>query len=103
MAGAAKVTTDHKQIKKWVEERGGHPATVKGTGDGDVGLLRIDFEDGEPDTRLEPISWDDFFEKFEEKHLAFLYQESKEGKKSRFNKLVSRETVEKDEENETRH
>ena len=27
----AKVTTDHKEIRKWVEERGGHPARVKGT------------------------------------------------------------------------
>ena len=34
----AKVTTDHDEIREWVEERGGHPAKVKGTE-----LLRIDY------------------------------------------------------------
>lgn len=91
--GSSKVTTDHNEIKKWVEERGGHPASVKGTGNGDAGLLRIDFDEGEPDTKLEPISWEEFFEKFEEKDLAFLYQEAKGGKTSRFNKLISRESA----------
>jgi hypothetical protein len=33
-------TTD--QIKRWVEERGGKPATVKGT-EKEAGVLRIDF------------------------------------------------------------
>jgi hypothetical protein len=32
MAGAAKVTTDHDFIRKWVEERGGKPAAVKQSG-----------------------------------------------------------------------
>ncbi|MGH9970628.1 MAG: hypothetical protein ACREBG_22955 [Pyrinomonadaceae bacterium] len=27
----SKVTTDHEDIRQWVEERGGHPARVKGT------------------------------------------------------------------------
>ena len=40
----AKTTTDHTKIKKWVEDRGGHPARVRGTGDKDGGgLLRIDY------------------------------------------------------------
>lgn len=44
MAGESKTTTDHKKIKAWVEERGGFPATVKGTGGkDDAGVLRIDF------------------------------------------------------------
>ena len=94
MASSAITTTDHKQIKKWVEARGGHPAHVKGTGDKDPGLLRIDFDFGEPDTSLERISWEDFFEKFDKSDLAFLYQESKEGNESRFNKLVSRKSAE---------
>ncbi len=94
MPHAAKTTTNHKEIRKWVEERGGHPARVKGTGNGDAGLLRIDFDQGEPDTKLEKISWEDFFEKFDKSDLAFLYQESKSGKESRFNKLVSRKNAE---------
>jgi hypothetical protein len=84
-------TTDHDKIKKWVEERGGRPATVKATEeDGHAGLLRIDF--GPKDDRLEEISWDEFFKKFDEAGLAFLYQDkTKDGKISRFHKFVSRD------------
>jgi hypothetical protein len=89
----AKKTTDHNVIRKWVEERGGSPATVKGTGTkGEhAGLLRIDFPGYSGEGSLEKISWEEFFEKFEESRLAFLYQEDAHGKVSRFNKLVSRE------------
>ena len=82
-------TTDHDTIREWVEARGGKPARVQATGQGDEGVLRIEFDDSED--KLEPISWDDFFEAFEENGLAFLYQEeTKGGSESRFNKLVSR-------------
>ncbi len=92
MAGQSKTTTDHEEIRKWVEDRGGHPASVKNTKEGDdPGMLRIDFPGYSGEGRLEPISWDEFFEKFDEKKLAFLYQdEMKSGKESRFWKLVSR-------------
>jgi len=30
----SKITTDHDEIRRWVEKRGGHPAKVKGTGRG---------------------------------------------------------------------
>ncbi|GIV97881.1 MAG: hypothetical protein KatS3mg057_2538 [Herpetosiphonaceae bacterium] len=95
MAGESKVTTDHNQIRKWVEERGGKPATVKGTGDkGEPGVLRINFPGYGDEESLREISWEDFFEKFEEKQLAFLYQEElKSGQESRFFKFVSRETA----------
>lgn len=84
----AETTTDHDFIRKWVEERGGRPARVKGRGPG--GILRIDF--AEPDESLEPISWDEFFKVFEENHLAFLHQDkTSDGKISRFNKFVERE------------
>lgn len=80
-------TTDHKQIRNWIEERGGHPARVKTSGEG--GILRVDF--GEPEESLEEIDWDDFFSVFDENKLAFLYQEETgSGKTSRFNKFVSR-------------
>jgi hypothetical protein len=84
-------TTAHDAIRKWAEERGGRPATVKGTesGDEDAGILRIDFQD--PDDRLEEISWDEWFDKFDEANLAFLYQdEKKDGETSTFFKLVKR-------------
>ncbi|MDQ3890665.1 MAG: hypothetical protein M3312_08990, partial [Actinomycetota bacterium] len=67
MAGESKTTTDHDEIRRWVEERGGRPASVKGTGDGDdAGILRIDFPGVGDETSLEEIGWDEFFEKFEE-------------------------------------
>lgn len=89
----AKTTTDHDTIRKWVEKRDGHPATVKGTAGGDdAGLLRIDYPGYSGEESLEKISWEDFFAKFEEAELAFLYQEkTDDGQLSRFSKFVSRD------------
>ena len=75
-------TRNYDEIRKWAESRNGRPAQVKGTG----GLLRIDFEEAEPDEGLEEITWDEFFEKFDEKKLTFLHGTEKD---SRFNKLVN--------------
>jgi hypothetical protein len=90
----AKVTTDHAQIRRWVEARHGVPVHVHGTGaSDDVGLLRIDFpeRDEAEDEELEEITWEEFFEKFDEKRLAFVYQEkTAAGAQSRFNKFVNR-------------
>lgn len=84
----AKTTTNHDEIKRWVEARDGHPACIRTGAEG--GLLRIDF--GEKEEDLEPISWDEFFKIFDENHLNFLYQEeAKSGRKSRFNKFVDSE------------
>lgn len=91
---AAQRTTDHQVIRKWVEARKGKPSTVAGTERGGqaAGLLRIDFPEAEPDQGLQEISWDEFFEKFDESNLAFLYQEqTADGRPSRFNKFVSRD------------
>ena len=85
-------TTDHDEIKRWVEERGGKPAHVTQTGGGDdPGVLRVRFPGYGDDEALEDISWDEFFKKFEENNLAFLYQqELKGGETSRFFKFVQR-------------
>ena len=93
----ANVTTDHDKIRNWAEARGGHPATVKDTEtDDEAGILRLDFDP--PDEGLEKISWDEFFEKFDEKDLAFLFQDKTAGgKTSRFHKFVSRDSVDDDE------
>jgi hypothetical protein len=90
---SSKRTTDHAKIRNWAEARNGKPARVQRTGEGeDVGLLRIDFpEDNDEEEELEEITWDEFFEKFDEKRLAFVYQEKTAGgEPSRFNKFVSR-------------
>jgi hypothetical protein len=96
MAGSDRhVTTDHDEIRRWVEERGGRPAEVASTAtSGAAGILRIDFPDYGDDSALEEISWEDFFDKFEEKNLAFIYQDHlKDGKPSRFSKFVARGSV----------
>jgi hypothetical protein len=94
----AKVTTDHDEIRKWAEARGGRPAVVRRTHSKDgTGIIRIEFPDAPnaKDDNLEEISWDEFFEKFDESNLALLYQEeTASGQRSNFNKLVGRETAE---------
>src|SRR6185503_17158169 len=91
----AKATTDHEEIRRWAEARGGKPSCVRGTGGGgDTGLLRLDFPGYSGAGSLQEISWDEFFEKFDEQNLALLYQEKTAGgQKSNFNKLVSRATA----------
>ena len=86
----AKTTTDHDEIRNWAEKRGGEPASVRGTESGgeEAGVLRISFDN---DNGLEQISWDEWFEKFDEEDLEFLYQErTADGGKSRFFKLIQR-------------
>lgn len=92
MPGENHTTTDHEEIRTWAEARGGEPAAVAPTGGGeDPGILRIKFPGYGSDANLERISWDDWFEKFEDERLALVYQETtSEGDQSTFNKLVSR-------------
>lgn len=94
----AMVTTDHDEIRKWVEARGGFPARVKGTGGrkgSDAGLLRIDYPGFSGTESLEKISWDAWFTTFDDEDLAFLAQDTigGRGKTSRFSKLVARTTA----------
>jgi hypothetical protein len=95
MSAESKTTTNHDEIKAWVEERGGQPARVKGTEKGDsVGLLRIDYPGFTGEDTLEPITWEQFFEAFDKNNLAFLYQEeTKDGGLSRFSKLIDRDSA----------
>lgn len=86
----SKVTTNHDEIRRWVEERGGHPARVKETE-----LLRIDYPGFSGEERLEKIGWEEFFASFDENKLAFLYQDKLEsGETSRFSKLIDRDSAE---------
>jgi hypothetical protein len=96
MARTGKYTTDHDEIRRWVEERGGHPAHVKRRtrGKSDIGILRIDFPGYSGEGTLEEISWDDFFKAFDDNGLAFLHtDQTADGKVSRFSKLVARDTA----------
>ncbi len=92
MKSKSAVTIDHNEIRNWAEARGGKPSKVIETGRGhDPGLLRIDFPGYRGEHKLQEISWDEFFEKFDEKGLAFLHQDqTASGGTSRFFKLISR-------------
>ena len=90
---ASSKTVDHDEIRKWAEARGGRPSIVRtGGGKGKKksgGVLRIDF--GPKEENFEEISWDEFFEVFDQSHVSFLHQDqTKDGKESRFNKFIER-------------
>jgi hypothetical protein len=92
MASDTRTTTDHDEIRRWVEDHGGKPASVKGTeSGGQAGVLRIDFPGGAGEDQLDHIDWEDWFSKFDGNQLAFLYQETKAGgEDSTFFKLIQR-------------
>ncbi len=93
MASASGNTTqDHDFIREWAEKRGGKPAEVASTEqNGQPGILRLEFPDAPyaNDGALTEISWDEFFEKFDQSGLELLYQEqTADGELSNFNKLI---------------
>lgn len=94
MSATTQKTTSHEVIRLWCEDRGGVPAAVGQThGSEDVGILRIHFPGQGSGDQLDEIPWEDFFGKFEEAKLAFLYEVRTEtGELSRFSKLISRES-----------
>lgn len=104
---ASYTTTDHEVIRAWVEARGGRPAAVEQTegGGSDAGLLRIEFPDAgqnqsgrnnrddDRDDRLDEVAWERFFKTFDDRKLAFVYQEkTSDGSTSRFSRFVSRDS-----------
>lgn len=85
----SRTTTHHGEIRAWVQERGGHPARVKGTE-----VLRIDYPGFGGEDTLEEISWEEFFTAFDQNKLAFLYQDTLDsGDTSRFSKLIARDSA----------
>ncbi len=94
----AETTTDHDTIRKWAENNGGKPAAVDRTHQGDdVGIVRIMFASNKQSDHdaLVEISWDEFFEQFEESKLALVYE-----KDGLFNKIVGRDTIDRREHGE---
>jgi hypothetical protein len=88
----SKTTQDHDEIRRWAEARGAVPAEVASTHKKDEpGILRFEFPNApnRNDSKLSEISWDEFFEKFDESNLELVYQEkTADGEVSNFNKLV---------------
>jgi hypothetical protein len=93
----SKNTKDHNTIRQWAESRGAAPSEVGSTEkEGESGLLRFQFPKAKNrnDAALKEISWDEFFEKFDENDLTLVYQEKTAGgQESNFNKLVLGENV----------
>src|SRR3954463_5344968 len=87
----AQTTTHHDEIRTWAEDHGGKPAAVARThSDDDVGIIRIMFPDA-PNSEhaaLVEISWDEFFEEFEKRKLALLFDPE-----SMFSKIIGRDTA----------
>lgn len=83
-------TTNHDEIRKWVEKNGGAPARVKATGrsKNDPGILRIDYPGFSGQDTLVKMDWDEWFSAFDASKLAFVYQPT-----TRFSKLVARTTA----------
>jgi hypothetical protein len=79
-----KLTADHAEIRRWVEEHGGHPELVE-TGDG-RDRLAVTF-DAAGSRR---VSWDEFFERFDRESLALAYDPDANGEGVESAKLVSR-------------
>ncbi len=87
----SRMTKDHKVIRKWVEQHGGVPAEVKSryAAQEEAGLIRIFFPNEESGDDLETVSWDDFFEKFDQAHLMFVFDEHTQKNGDRFFKFIS--------------
>jgi hypothetical protein len=79
-----KLTADHAEIRRWVEEHGGNPGLVE-AGDGRERLAVTFDADG-----ARRVSWDEFFERFDRESLAFAYDPDGNGEGVKSAKLVSR-------------
>jgi hypothetical protein len=79
-------TTDHDEIRRWVEERRGNPAfaMVKGNR-----IPIINFASGLP--FVANVTWEEWLRVFEEDHYAFVCKDSRiDGRPSQFCQLVPR-------------
>jgi hypothetical protein len=86
--GETLATRSHDVIRQWAEERGGTPATVSSSKrGGEPRVLRINFP-GYGGRNLHQISWDEWFEPFDDRQLTFVFQQHKsDGSQSNFFRL----------------
>lgn len=93
-----KITTNHEEIIKWAEARRGKPAFVDSPQiDNEKKGIRIDFP-GKADEELlsksrrsRVVSWDKFFEIFDRRKLAFMYDDRPNSDPTVSYKFVNRE------------
>jgi hypothetical protein len=87
MANSA-TTTDHDKIKKWIEDHNGVASVIDN--DGKTKVLRVHFPEAssDKDDQFDEVSYEEFFQIFEDSKLAFLHSTDSD---STFNKFVSRD------------
>jgi hypothetical protein len=90
-SGRTETTTDHDAIQEWVEGHGSTAAQVSepvGDDPGSLAVVPTDIDDDSVDL----LSWDEFFEIFEDEELAFVYQTDKDDPDEQwFCKFIHRE------------
>jgi hypothetical protein len=105
VTGDLEYTTDHRMIRLWAGRWHGHPAVAKTedtasaqSGSTSGGPLRIRFPKDPDEKSLQSISWDEFFKRFEDQHLALEYVDEPRSqvKGQPFVRLVDRRTVQAD-------
>ncbi len=86
-----KTTIDHDEIRRWVEEHHGRPTTADPPAEGFPGVLQIAFPERGNEAAIDELSWMEFFGKFEDQELAFIYELEPPGQAtSHFAKFVPR-------------
>ncbi len=95
MTNPVVATTDHQAIKEWVSRRDGRPAIAKRPEEvSHLRLLHVTFPHTSEAEAVVEITWDEFFEVFEEKELAFLRYSQDEliiGDEAHFYQFVNRD------------
>lgn len=85
--GQTLATRSREVVEDWARRRNAEPAAATRGDDGRARVLRFDFQGG-PDKggrELEHISWDEWWQTFEDRGLVFVYQEKKsDGNDSNF-------------------
>jgi hypothetical protein len=89
----AHTLTDHETIRRWAEARGARPARMRNNGRASLTAIAddicLDIPGTSPEGALEPISWHEWFRKFDDAALALLI-ESAHRQPSTFNLLIKR-------------
>ncbi|MGB2572016.1 hypothetical protein ACPFP2_26760 [Micromonospora citrea] len=84
--GRSLVTTSHDVIRNWARARGARPATIAGTErEGRPGVLTFEIPGYRESSRVQVITWDDWFRTFDARRLNLIYQEQlRDGRQSNF-------------------
>ncbi len=76
MVAQGKITTDRETIKQWILAHKGWPAIkLMQTADSIETVLAIVFPGDKNEDVLRRLSWEEFFQKFDQLKLVFLYEE----------------------------